>query len=169
MMKKARGEGDPGQKRLILAKVGAAKTLDDNHKKQLAMDLAALDQPPATPSQLPSASRDPAVPPSAVTPPPPTTRVVPPPHPTQTTAPTVAPTTSATTAPTSTTVKPTGQSVVEKARLAGLDGRDQEVKNLLEGRVRTGKAGPEEVRLLKEACKKLHDSACVEDIKRQYP
>ena len=168
MMKKARAEADLGQKRVILTKVGAAKTLDDNHKKQLAMELAALDQPASTPSQLPTAAlHEPLVVPSAVTAPPITPRTAAP-HPTQTTAPTVPPTTSATTVPTPATTKPSGQSLVEKARLAGLDGRDQEVRNLLEARVRGGKAGPEEVRLLKEACKKLHDSACVDDIRRQY-
>jgi len=167
MMKKARSEADPGQKRSILTKVSAAKTLDDNHKKQLAMELAALDQPPSTPSELPTAPvapRDPAVPVTA----PASTKITPPTHPTQTTAvrdPATPPTTSAAT---TATPKPPGQSVVDRARQAGLDQRYQEVRNLLEGRVRTGKAGPEEVRLVKEACRAMHDSACTEDIKQKY-
>ena len=170
MMKKARAEADPLQKRVILTRVSAAKTLDDSHKKQLAMELAALDQPPSTPSELPTAGRDPAAPrdPAVPTTAPISTKITPPVHPTQTTAardPSAPPTTSA---PPTATPKPPAQSVVDRARQAGLDQRYQEVRNLLEGRVRTGKAGPEEVRLVKEACRAMHDSACTEDIKQKY-
>jgi len=57
-LKRARAETDIGQKRLLLAKVAAAKTLDESHKKQLAVEISTLEQPSATPSQLPVATRE---------------------------------------------------------------------------------------------------------------
>jgi pSer/pThr/pTyr-binding forkhead associated (FHA) protein len=161
MMKKARAEPDPAQKRAILTKVGNAKTLDGNHKKQLAIELAALDQPPSTPSQLPTATRASVAPPSAVTAVPPPTRV-PAPHPTPTPTPTATPTSSASTA---TTPKPTLQQTVDKARQAGADGRYQEVRNLLGARVKSGAASSDEINLVRQACKQMKDQACVEELR----
>jgi pSer/pThr/pTyr-binding forkhead associated (FHA) protein len=164
MMKKARAEAEPAQKRSILTKIGNAKTLDESHKKQLAMELAALDQPPSTPSQLPTAARDPIAPPSAVIAPTPTPKVTPTAHPTANPTPTGSPTTPATAPP-----KPAGQSNLEKAYQASKEGRPQDVRTLLESKVRGSKGNPEEVRLVKEACKAMGDTVCRDDIKQKYP
>ncbi len=173
IMKKASREPDPVQKRLLLARVANVRTLDESRKKQLAIELAALEPSPLTtttlaPSPVPlrSGESEPDAPSSVASPtPPPSTRPAPIPHP-------QAPPTQRTAQPSPVpppAPKATVQSAVERARQAGLDGRDQEVRNLLEGRVRSGKAGAEEVRLVREACKKMHDSACVDDIRQKYP
>jgi pSer/pThr/pTyr-binding forkhead associated (FHA) protein len=167
MFKKARATEEVGQKRLLLGKVAAARTLDDAHRKQLAAELAALDEPapaptPAptpTPTQQPVAIRDPAPPTSAVAPPTPSVKPNTPPHPTGSAG--VAPTSG-----TTPTAKPSGVSVLDRARAAALDGRAGEVRALLGARVRSGAGTPEEVRLVKGACQSLGDMACIEDIKR---
>lgn len=166
LLKKAAHEQDSGQKRLLLARVASLKTLDEARKKQISLELASLEPAPtATPSQLPSPA-EPDTPPSTTTTTSSSARVAPstrpPPPPKTVSPPPPAP-------PATPTVKPNTPSVMERARQAGLDGRDQEVRNLLEGRVRSGKAGPEEVRLVREACKKMHDTACTEDIRQKYP
>jgi hypothetical protein len=165
MFKKARALEEVGQKRLLLGKVAAARTLDDAHRKQLAAELAALDEPapvptPVPPPTQPVATRDPAPPTSAVAPPTASVRPNTPPHPTSSTG-AVPPT-----AGTSTTAKPSGVSVLDRARAAALDGRAGEVRALLGARVRSGAGTPEEVRLVKGACQSLGDMACIEDIKR---
>ncbi len=163
MIKKARLEPDSAQKRLMLTRVSTAKTLDESHRRQVALELGALDQPPIVPSQNPTTlPRDTAVPPGSATAPV-TTRTAPT-HTAITATPTV-------TAPVSATVtgKPPAVNLVDRAIQAGKEGRDADVRSLLEGRVRSGKAGGEEVRLVKEACKKMHDSACLDEIKLKYP
>ena len=166
MMKKARATDlDPAQKRAILMKVSAAKSLDDNHKKQLALELAALDQPPATPSQLPTAVPVPVTPLGAVpVVPTPTRPSVP--HSTTSTPGTSTPTSSAGTAA---TPKPQAQNSFDKASAAAKEGRDQDVRTFLDGKVRSGRGNGDEVNLLRATCKKMHDTQCLDDIKAKYP
>jgi len=163
IMKKARLEPEPGQKRLMLNRASAAKTLDDNHKKQLALEIAALDQVPAIPSQAPTATvREPVTPPSATAPPNTATTRAPAPHPTVPTT-TTAPVVSVTPTP---TVKPTTVSATERARQAALDGKPEVVRNLLLNRVKSGGGSADDARLVKEACKQLRDQACLDELKQ---
>jgi pSer/pThr/pTyr-binding forkhead associated (FHA) protein len=161
VMKKARVEADPSRKRILLTAVSTARTLDEGHRKQLAMELATLDQTAATPSQLPAApSSLPVAPREAAAP---TTaaaaRSAVPAHatPTVATVPGVAP------------PRVPAQSAVDKARQAVLEGREQDVRNLLEARVRSGKGSIEEVRLFRAFCRQVHDQACVDELRAKYP
>ncbi len=162
LMKKARLEPEPGQKRLMLNRAAAAKTLDDNHKKQLAMEVAALDQAIAAPSQPPTATgREPVIPPSATAAPNPTTPRPPAPHPTAPTT-TTAPVVSVTPTP---TVKPAAPNVMDRARQAALDNKPEVVRNLLLPKFRGGSLVGEDVRMLAAACRQLHDTACSDELK----
>ena len=170
-MKRAAGSSDLAVKRALLTKVSAATTLDEVRRAKVAAALAELDQPAATPSQLPVATAPspttsaPVAP--ATTPPAPPSGVRPPP-PHATTATTTAP--AVTPPPTTATVKPaTGQSVLEKATEAAAEGRSADVRRFLEAKVRAGHGNPEEVRLVRKACSSPFDKACVEDIKAKYP
>jgi pSer/pThr/pTyr-binding forkhead associated (FHA) protein len=174
MFKKVATATDITVKRALLTKIGAATTLDDARKAKLASALAELDQPAATPSQLPVAmTPTPTVGtgPSPVV----TAPATPPPvaprntsaH-TATTSPgTVSPTPVVT--PPATTPKPAGPSVLDKALEAAADGRSADVRRLLEAKVRAGHGSTEEVRLVRKACSAPFDKACVEDIKAKYP
>ena len=164
MIKKARAEPDVGQKRLMLNRVNAAKTLDDSHKKLLTAEIAALDQPGTQPSQLPSnpSPHDTVVPPTSATAPPTTTRI-PPPHSTLTATPTVTTPVSATPI---VTAKPPAVSRLDRATQAAKDGHLQDVRNLLQGAVRSGSASPDEFRLYKQACRDMKDQACLDELKK---
>jgi hypothetical protein len=147
----------------MLNRVAAAKTLDDSHKKQLAMEIAALDQPSTAPSLLPTATareRDPVAPTSATAPPNTATTRPPAPHPTAPT--TTAPVVSVTPTP---TVKPAAPNVTERARQAALDGKPDVVRNLLLPKFRSGSLAGDDVRMLAAACKQLHDTACSDELK----
>ncbi len=158
MFKRAAAATDLAVKRSLLAKVGAATTLDEARRAKLAAALSELDQPAATPSQLPVATAPApgtSAPIAAVTPPataPSGTRP-PPTHPTATAATTPA----------------SGQSLLEKATEAAGEGRSADVRRYLEAKVRAGHGSPEEVRLVRKACSSPFDKACVEDIKSKYP
>ncbi|MDB5213970.1 MAG: Adenylate cyclase, partial [Myxococcaceae bacterium] len=173
MFKKAAAATDVTVKRAMLAKVGAAATLDESHRAKLAAALADLDQPAATPSQLPVASVTPPVTstPLAVATPP----VVPPSaaRPPVTTHATTTTTGTAVTPPTTTTTPtvkpPSGPSALDKANEAALEGRYADVRRLLEQKVRAGHGNSEEVRLVRKACSSPFDKACVDDIKAKYP
>jgi pSer/pThr/pTyr-binding forkhead associated (FHA) protein len=173
MFKRATASPDLAVKRALLAKVGAATTLDDARRAKLAAALAELDQPAATPSQLPVATAPSTATsaPLVATNPPTTPSAVrtPPPHPTATTPATT--TTPAPTAPTvtATAKPPTGQSLLEKAAEAAAEGRSADVRRYLEAKVRAGHGSPDEVRLVRKACSSPFDKACVEDIKAKYP
>lgn len=168
LLKRAQAEADPERKRALLQRVSNAETVDAFRRKAAADLLAALDQPVATPSQLPVATPKEAGPPTTtalVTPPPPTPtqrRPDPPTHTTVTSATTSAPAPAPAPAP-----KPQGN-LFERAQKAVLEGRPGEARALLEGKVRSGHGTPEEVRLLKAVCKSPPDSACLDDIKAKY-
>ena len=175
MFKRAAATTDLALKRGLLMRVNAATTLDDAHRAKVVAALAELDQPAATPSQLPVAAvtaPTASAPVATVTPPttPPSVGRPPPPHPTGTSAATTT-TPPTATAPTATaTVKPpSGQSLLEKATEAAGEGRSSDVRRYLESKVRAGHGTPEEVRLVRKACSSPFDKACVEDIKSKYP
>jgi serine/threonine-protein kinase len=58
---------------------------------------------------------------------------------------------------------------LDKARQAALEGRPGEVRQLLEGSVRSGHASLDAARLVKMACKAQGDAACRDDINAKYP
>lgn len=175
MFKRAVAATDATLKRSLLTKVSAATTLDDARRAKLATMLAELDQPAATPSQLPvAATTAPTTSAPIVAGTPPTTSAAlvrnPPPHPTGTSATTtVTPPTPTGPATTATVKPPSGQSTLEKAADAAKEGRSADVRRLLEAKVRGGNGNPEEVRLVRKACSVPFDKACVEDIKAKYP
>ncbi len=166
MMRKARAENDPTSKRALLLRVAGAHSLDDFRRQQASTELAALETPPATPSQLPGATKDSG--PGAVTPGsaqvPPTT-TLPPTIRTSTPA-TTPPSTVTATPPVTTTARPAPVSALERARAAALDGRPADVRQLLERNVRAGHGSAEEVRLVKGACQAQGDMACIEELRK---
>jgi hypothetical protein len=72
-------------------------------------------------------------------------------------------------APRDSGAKPKGVSALEKATEAAAEGRSAEVQRLLEHKVRAGHGSPDEVRLVREACRVPADKACIADIKAKYP
>jgi hypothetical protein len=58
---------------------------------------------------------------------------------------------------------------LESAQKAALDGRPADVKKILEPRVMSGRATPEEAKLLRASCKQMGDTACVDAVKQKYP
>jgi serine/threonine-protein kinase len=64
---------------------------------------------------------------------------------------------------------PHDPSTMADAQQAALDGRPLEVRRLLEGPVRSGKASLGAARLVREACKQMADMACKADIDAKYP
>ena len=162
MLNRVRNEPDSVQKRILLGRVGAARTLDEGRRTRVASELAALDQPPPTnPSQLPVAPTPSATgAPTAVPAPP----VRPPTHTTGTV--TTPATTPATPTPTAPVV---AKNTFERANEAAKEGRSGEVRKLLESKVRGGHGSPDEVRLVKAACGAPFDKACIDDIKQKYP
>jgi hypothetical protein len=170
MIKKAAAAPDMAVKRSILARVGSAATVDETRRAKLAAALTELEQPPATPSTLPSALVAANTPPSAVvTPPPPPVPVrTAAPHPVSTPA-TATATPVVATAPAVTKPATSVQSALEKAIEAAAEGRSADVRRLLEAKVRAGHGSEQEVRLVRKACSVPFDKACVEDIKAKYP
>lgn len=57
---------------------------------------------------------------------------------------------------------------IERARQAEREGRPAEVRRLLEEAVHGADALPEEVRLVRGACKAQKDQACLDDLRRRY-
>jgi len=175
LVKKARAETDVAAKRAMLLRALGAKTLDEARRKRVESELALLDQPASTPSQLPiattTATSSPTIATAVLTTTPaptPTPRREPVPHPIVTT-PTATATPAVTTAtPTATTPKPTAANTLERARQAALEGRSGEVRSLLEKTVRAGHGTSEEVRLVRGACQAQSDMACIEDIRNKY-
>jgi pSer/pThr/pTyr-binding forkhead associated (FHA) protein len=171
MFKKAAAATDIAVKRAMLAKVGAATTLDETHRAKLTAALADLDQPAATPSQLPIASATPpataTIPTAVVAAPTPSAGRTATVHTATATAPTTTTATPAVTT-TPTTKPPSGPSTLDKAIEASKEGRSADVRRLLEGKVRGGHASSDEVRLVVAACKSPYDKACLDDIKAKY-
>jgi pSer/pThr/pTyr-binding forkhead associated (FHA) protein len=165
MLRKAQAEPDPAARRALLQRVASDPSVDQARKKLALDQVSNIAEPPTTPSQLPVATRDAGTNlTSAVVPPEPKAHA---PTAMHTSSPS-APTASAAPQPT-TPPKSSGQSAFEKARAASLQGNTQEVRNLLEGRVRGGHASLEEARLVKEACKAQGDIGCRNDVNAKYP
>ncbi len=166
LLMRAAAESDFERKSSLLARVASAETVDQFRRKAAADQLAMLDQPAATPSQLP------AVAPGPTREPPPRTTVAtaPPPSPRKPDPTSHSTVTSGTTvAPAPQPPKPPQPSAFERAQTAVLEGRTAEARQILEGKVRAGRGTPEEVRLLRSLCKSPPDPACLEDIKTKYP
>jgi pSer/pThr/pTyr-binding forkhead associated (FHA) protein len=163
LMKKAAATPETAVRRSMLERLKNVTTLDPDRRQKVATMLAELDQPATTPSTLPVALTPPSTGlTTAVTAPPTTATGKAPPV----TPPTTPVTHPGTATPPTTTV--TAQSNLEKARAAGLAGNYNEVRNLLLGIARSGQH-PEEGNLVKQACKQLHDQACVDEMKAKYP
>lgn len=62
-----------------------------------------------------------------------------------------------------------GSTNLERAREAMLAGRPAEVRQLLETKVRGGRATVDEARLVRAACKQMGDNACKDAIDAKYP
>lgn len=169
LIKKATAATDNGAKRSILERINKSLTLDADHRARVATMLGELDQPSTTTSALPIAVVPPptasvvavTTTPTATTTKPPATHTAVAATPTTTTAPTTTPT-----APATTTAKPPAN-VMERARAAALAGNPSEVKSLLYGRAHGGDS--EAGRMVREACKQLHDQACVDEMKAKFP
>jgi ABC transport system ATP-binding/permease protein len=166
ILKKARAEADPTARRALLDRLVASPAIDPNQRDQAIEMLAQLDTPAPTPSELPLApGRKDAGTPIAVAP---TSTPTPPPRPQPTSHTTV---TNATAAPPTAAPppppKPTAN-LSEKAREAALNGNPGEVRRLLEAKVMSGHATPEEARLVRAACKQMRDSACADAIQAKY-
>lgn len=71
--------------------------------------------------------------------------------------------------PTTTTRDTNPNATFERASEAGLRGDFQVVRNLLEKKVREGRASAAEANLVRQACKAQGDKACADDIKAKYP
>ncbi|MBS2013793.1 MAG: FHA domain-containing protein [Deltaproteobacteria bacterium] len=165
-IKKSRAQADGTTRRSILLRAAGTPLIADGSKKRLDEEIATLDQPAATPSQLPIATAATVAP--TTTPSPPVTTAAP-------TATPKAPPTHATAAsatppgttapPATTTSKPSQGSNFDRASQAALNGRYGEVKTLLQPAARAGRATPDEVRLLLQACKQLHDQQCQDELK----
>lgn len=173
LLKKAKNEADPTARRALLQRIVSSPTADPTHRK-LAGDMIAqmVDAPAPAPTDLPQAKDSGAtnavVPPTTTT----TTTTAPTQRPTPTSHTTVTnATTAVPTAPPTTTPKPPTQTQTpfERAQKAALDGSPAAVRAILEQRVLSGHGAPEEVRLLKAACRQMGDVTCMETIRQKYP
>jgi ABC transport system ATP-binding/permease protein len=177
ILRKAKTEADPTTRRALLQRLATSPTADPNHRKQ-AGDLlqAIVDVPGPSPTDLPQApntakdagmitqsSGNPVQSPSPTAP---TQRPTPTSHTTVTNATTPPP---PTTPPTTPPKPPAGGTPLERAQKAALDGQPAAVRNILETRVMSGHASPEEARLLRAACKQMGDVACAEAVRAKYP
>jgi len=59
--------------------------------------------------------------------------------------------------------------MLSAANEAALEGRADEVRRLLEPKIRSGHASPQEVRLFKAACRTPFDKECFDGVKALYP
>jgi pSer/pThr/pTyr-binding forkhead associated (FHA) protein len=175
MLKKAAAATDNAVKHSLLDRVNKVTTLDPDHRARVTAALAELDQPATTTSVVPPPTAPAPTTPSSVTAPPSVATVA---TPTPTAKPAVTPTaktaappgTTATPAVTpAVTAKPPTQSAFQQASQAAMDQRPGDVRNILNGHVHGGHAPTEEVRLYKQACKQLHDTACLDFVSSTYP
>ena len=168
LLRKARADQDVVTRRATLSRILADAHVDLAQKKQ-ASDLfdqtntAQVQPDPATYGDAGSS---------------PTTTSAPPPG-----RPSATPTShlqitnaTATTTPSNPQPKPTTtardtnpNATFERASEAGLRGDFQVVRNLLEKKVRDGRASAAEANLVRQACKAQGDKVCSDDIKAKYP
>jgi hypothetical protein len=166
MLRRAAAATDPAAKRSLLARVSTATTLDETRRARVAAALAELDPPGASPSSLPSAAS--GTPTSATASGAPVTA----PPTTGSARPVLvhANGTASATASMAPSARPAlGPSLLERAREAAAEGRSNDVRRLLETKVRSGHGTPDEVRLVRAACGSPFDKTCVDDIKAKYP
>jgi ABC transport system ATP-binding/permease protein len=176
LLRRAQAETDIDRKRALLRRVAGADTVDAFRRRTAADQLAALEEPVATPSELPIAdAREPVTEPAAPRTPPPTPTPTPAPSPTRRPEPTARPTVATAAAsppgPTATAPPTTPKAQVshyDRAQKAVFEGRPAEARQILETKVRSGHGTPDEVRLLRALCKSPPDPGCLEDIRAKY-
>lgn len=165
-IKKAKGQADSTTRRSILLKAVGTPLIAEGSKKRLDEEIAGLDQALATPGQLPSVT---APVPTASTPPSASATVArkdPPAHPPTASAPGATTAAPVATSPASAT-KPAGGNPIERARELALANPPQyaKVRELLLPLARGGRLGGDDLRMLREACVRTGDKACVEEFK----
>lgn len=174
LLKKAGAATEVEEQRALLERVANSANADEARRKQAADQLAALDKPEdvAAPADAAQQEVAPAHTQVAVVAPPTTSKPASTPRAPQASVTTSnasisspAPTPKSTPTTTSTASTP---SVLDRARTAALEGRPAEVRSLLEARVRSGHATPDEVKLVRGACQAQGDIACVDDIRKKY-
>jgi len=152
---RAEKESDPKKKRALLHSVADADSVPQSRRSIATSKLAELDaviNVPPTASTAPTATHTATAPPPTVT--------------------NTGTATSTATAPTTTTThRPTGgANVFNQASQLSMSGDNAGARALLEPRVfGSGKATPEEVRLLKGICRAQHDKNCTTAIEQKYP
>lgn len=175
LLKKARASTEVDEQRAILERVANSANADEARRKQAADQLAALNKPaeedvaPTDAAQAaqpaPTHSQVAVVAAPPTTPTKPATTRAPQASVTTSNASITSPTPKSSPTPSSTAPTP---SVLDRARTAALEGRPGEVRSLLEARVRSGHATPDEVKLVRGACQAQGDIACVDDIRKKY-
>jgi pSer/pThr/pTyr-binding forkhead associated (FHA) protein len=166
-------EPEPDKKRAMLARVSGAKLVDSERRKRAADELLKLDTGATDTSALPvaSAARPDAGPAVAAGRPLMPNGLAPNPFeaPPSKAPPAKAAVAAADTAKAGKTKEPPAPAAPDpganpdKARELALQGGDSETKarKMLEGRVWSGKATVDEIRMLKAICRHQHDGACV--------
>ncbi|HVH47906.1 MAG TPA: FHA domain-containing protein [Labilithrix sp.] len=166
LLAKARRETDTARKNATLDALLADHQVDEGQKQRARELKTGGTEPAPTPTDLPTVTpaKDAGVATHAVPTPSTTapTRATPTSHTTVTNATAAAATTTSAPAP---KVSPN----LERAREAALRGDSTTVRQLLEQRVRSGKATNEEANFVRQACKVMNDYACSDDVKSKYP
>jgi pSer/pThr/pTyr-binding forkhead associated (FHA) protein len=156
VLKKAQAEADPTARRALLQRVAGDANVDAFRRKQATDQIALLDEPTPTPTQLPAATKDAGTTvTSAVVAPPPT-----PPTPRPTTHPPTSTTSAAVEKPPAPPRPSGGGDVSSIAGPMIISGQYAQAKALLEPRIRSGHATEFEQRQYKQACKGLQDPTC---------
>ena len=170
ILRKAKAEADPAVKKTLLERLLAPNLKIEPNQRRQASELYNAILDPAVPITDLTA-KDAGGPPVATHLPPPTPKEPrepkePRPGPTSHTTVTNATTGAPATAP---APPPTAKvNNLEKAREAGARGDFAEVRRLLETKVKGGHGSPDEVKLVKEACRLMGDRSCVDEVKAKY-
>lgn len=188
VLRKADAEEEPAQRRALLQRVIGAPTVDEARRKR-ASDLlnptSIAPQDEGTPAVVADKNGSPIAHDAVSALPAVTTAAPPPTTPPPTTRPTAtgASVSGSTSTTSATTPSPSGgggssasgssanaksAANLEKARTAALEGRSSDVRALLEGRVKSGHASAEEVKLVRGACQAMSDMVCLDDIRKRY-
>lgn len=161
-LQKAQAEADVSARRALLSRVASDVKVDAGRRKAANEQLALLDEPAPTPTQLPAAGKDAGttVTSAVVAPPPPTERPRPP-QPHNTTPPppppsVAPPPTEKPPAP----PRPASVDVSDRAAALIRSERYAEAKALLQPRIASGHATDVERHQYRQLCKHLNDSSC---------
>lgn len=169
---KARAESNTSNRQPLLMRILQDAKIDEEKRKEASDLLSAATEPTTTPGDLPvAAGKDggTAPTPSVAT----STKPAPSAHPSATPTSHATVTNAASSAPTRTpapSASGTKPSLLDQASEAALQGHTEIVRQLLEQRVRSGRATSyHEANLLYSACKATTDQACMKDVKAKYP